>query len=238
MVKFSVIIPTLNEEQNIKECLESLLEQDTDESYEVIVSDSNSEDNTKLIAKKYAHKVINCSKGISVGRNSGAKVSEGEILIFIDADSVASPRLLSSYSEVFENDKIIAATGPIFPKENIKSVEGKFLEIGTKLYTESWMKFLIKIGKPTFIGSNCAFRKDKFFEVGGFKENLKTFEDGDLSIRLTGRGDFAFHNEAKVFTSIRRLKKWGYFKFIKFHTTNSIKYIFFNKPHEDYEEVR
>lgn len=238
MVRFSIIIPTLNEEQNIKECIESLLEQNTEESYEIIVADSNSEDNTQIVARKYADKVITCGKGISVGRNSGARVAEGEILIFIDADSIASQKLISSYSEIFENENIIAATGPIFPKEKVKNIEGKFVKIGTKLYTESWMKFLIKIGKPTFIGSNCAFRKKDFFEVGGFKEDLKTFEDGDLSIRLTGRGDFAFHKEASIYTSLRRLKKWGYLKFIKFHTANTIRYVFFNKPYEEYEEVR
>ncbi|MGC8924005.1 MAG: glycosyltransferase [Candidatus Micrarchaeia archaeon] len=237
-MKFSVIVPTLNEEKYIEECLSTLYAQDTTDSYEIIVADSHSTDKTVRIAEKYADKVVSCGKGISHGRNSGAKAAKGKYLVFIDADSLASPGLLSAYSKVFERKDCIAGTGPIFPKEKLGSFEDIFVNIGSKLYTESWIKFLISIGKPAFIGSNSAFSKEKFMEIGGFREDLNTFEDGDLSMRLVGKGRFAFHSNAKVYTSIRRLKRWGYLKFIKFHTSNTIKYMLFKNPHKNYEVVR
>ncbi|MEM3363897.1 MAG: glycosyltransferase [Candidatus Micrarchaeia archaeon] len=238
MVTFSVIIPTLNEAKHIERCLLSLHNQQTDESYEVIVADSHSTDGTVRIAEKYADKVVLCDKGISLGRNTGAKASKGRNLVFLDGDSVASRTLLAAYADAFSKKSVIAATGPIFPLEKLSEHEDMFVRIGSKLYTESWIKFLIKINKPAFIGSNSAFRRDAFFKCGGFREDLQTFEDGDLSMRLAGKGEFMFHENARVYTSIRRLKKWGYLKFIKFHTTNTLKYMLFKKAHENYGEVR
>src|SRR3989339_877484 len=53
--KLSIIIPTLNEKQNIKNCLTSLLNQ-TKKPYEIIIVDNGSTDNTKEIAKKFEKK--------------------------------------------------------------------------------------------------------------------------------------------------------------------------------------
>jgi glycosyltransferase involved in cell wall biosynthesis len=238
MVNFSVVIPTLNEAKFIERCLLSLYSQHTDESYEIIIADSNSSDGTTRIAEKYADKVILCDKGISLGRNTGAKAAKGKCLVFIDGDSVASHTLISAYADAFKNKNVIAATGPIFPLEKLAEHEDAFMRIGSRLYTESWMKFLIKINRPAFIGSNSAFRKDVFLKNGGFREDLSTFEDGDLSMRLADKGKFMFHEDARVYTSIRRLKKWGYLKFIRFHTTNTFKYMLFKSAHEHYDTIR
>jgi len=236
--KFSIIIPTLNEEGFIGQCLKSLRTQETDESYEIIVADSHSTDRTVKIAEKFADKIVLCNKGISVGRNAGARASSGDYLIFIDADSIASPSLVQAYSEAFARKDCIAATGPIFPRERMNAVEDHLIRIGSGLYTKSWIKFLIRMGKPAFIGSNSAFRKDGFFEVGGFREHLKTFEDGDLSMRLVGKGRFVFHDDALVYTSLRRLRKWGYMRFVGFHLSNTFRYMLTKSAHEDYEAVR
>ncbi|MCX8205862.1 MAG: glycosyltransferase [Candidatus Micrarchaeota archaeon] len=238
MPKFSIIIPTFNEEALIARCLQSVSLQDTDVSYEIIVADSNSTDNTVGIAEKYADKVVLCPRGIAVGRNAGAKAARGKYLVFMDGDSVASKGLVEAYNDAFSDARCIAATGPILPLERMKKYEDLLVRAGAKLYTKKWMKLLILLGKPAFIGSNSAFRKDKFFEVGGFNERLVTFEDGDLSMRLAGRGNFAFHEDAVVYTSIRRLKKWGYIKFVGFHASNTLRYLLMGRSHSHYEEVR
>lgn len=236
--KFSIIVPTFNEEKLIGRCLQSLALQDTDCAYEIIVADSNSTDGTVGIAEKYADKVVLCPRGIAVGRNAGAKAAKGKYLIFIDGDSVASKRLVAAYSDAFADKNCVAATGPILPLERLRGHENLLVSTGAKLYTRKWMKLLLLLGKPAFIGSNSAFRRDRFFEVGGFNEKLATFEDGDLSMRLVGKGKFAFHNDAIVYTSVRRLKKWGYIKFVGFHASNTLRYVLFGRPHSHYEEVR
>jgi glycosyltransferase involved in cell wall biosynthesis len=61
-MKVSVIIPTYNEENYIKNCILALRNQDYKGEYEIIVSDGNSKDNTVKIAKKFADKVVVCEK--------------------------------------------------------------------------------------------------------------------------------------------------------------------------------
>lgn len=88
-MKVSVIIPTYNEEKDILECLESLDKQSF-KDFEVIVVDDGSTDNTseKLKkAKSTSLKVITQEhKGPGAGRNKGAKLAKGKILVFVDAD--------------------------------------------------------------------------------------------------------------------------------------------------------
>ena len=83
-LKYSVVIPTFNEEKYLPLLLKDL-ESQTFKDFEVIVSDANSTDSTRSIAKNYGATV--CDGGLpSVGRNNGAKIAKGDILIFLDAD--------------------------------------------------------------------------------------------------------------------------------------------------------
>ena len=115
MVKISVIIPALNEEKYILHSLEGLKKQSF-KDFEVIVCDGNSTDRTREIAKKYAMVVIEKRKGMAAGRNGGARVAKGDILVFLDADTKPSKDLLKVYSNAFTNGTV-AATGPILPLE-------------------------------------------------------------------------------------------------------------------------
>ena len=122
MIKVSVIIPTLNEERYIEDCLKSLKKQSF-KNYEIIVSDGLSTDNTVKIAKKYTKNVISSkNKGIGDGRNKGAKIAKGEILLFLDADSTIAPNLLGKLSESMENKNIIGLTTEVKSKEKAQSL--------------------------------------------------------------------------------------------------------------------
>lgn len=78
----SVIIPTLNEEENLPIVLDSLPE----EIDEVIIVDGHSKDKTVEIAKNYGHKVIYDTKGKGSALRKGAKEAKGDIVINMDAD--------------------------------------------------------------------------------------------------------------------------------------------------------
>ncbi len=90
--RFSVIIPAVNEEKLIERVLEQFTP-DLVEQYaiEIIVSDGGSTDRTLTIADARAHRVVRnepyVKQTISMGRNAGAQVAQGEVFIFLNADT-------------------------------------------------------------------------------------------------------------------------------------------------------
>lgn len=77
---FSIVIPTYNEEEYLPKLLESIKMQSYDD-YEIIVADANSNDRTREIAEEYGCIVVDGGLP-AVGRNNGAKVAKGEIILF------------------------------------------------------------------------------------------------------------------------------------------------------------
>ncbi|PIV12587.1 MAG: teichoic acid biosynthesis protein, partial [Candidatus Nealsonbacteria bacterium CG03_land_8_20_14_0_80_36_12] len=85
----SIIIPTLNEEKYLPSLLEEIKKQNFSD-YEIIVADGGSEDKTVKIARNYGCKIV--KGGLPAkGRNEGAKIAEGDILLFMDADNIFLP---------------------------------------------------------------------------------------------------------------------------------------------------
>jgi len=73
---------------------------------------------------------------------------------------------------------------------------------------------------------------------GGFDPKLITGEDTDFAVRLRKCGRFRFVGDAVVKVSMRRVNKWGYWKYIWFHTGNFIRTHFFKTPGKHYDPVR
>ena len=84
-MKFSVIIPTLNEEKTIQSCLWAL--QPLRNDCEIIIVDGDSIDNTKILALPLVDKVMASAKGRAKQMNNGASYATGDILIFLHADT-------------------------------------------------------------------------------------------------------------------------------------------------------
>lgn len=230
-MKISVIIPAKNEEKYIEKTLKSLKNQNF-KDFEIIVVDSSS-DATPKIARKYAKVIFEKRKGVAIARNKGAKFAKGEILLFLDADTIASRSLLRAYSKVFEDKKVVAATGPVKPIS--KSV---FYKFGYWFVSEFFVRVCFIFRKNIIMGMNFAVRKSIFEKEKGFNENFKTFEDWDLALRLRKYGKIVFCKDAVVYSSERRVKKWGVLRFFIFHVSNIFRYIFFKNPKQNYEEIR
>lgn len=203
----SVIIPTLNEEKYLENCLISLRNQDYKGMYEIIVADSRSKDNTVKIAKKYADKVITINKKTpGAGRNAGAKASKGEILLFIDADTIALPNLLTCIAKIFRKKDIVGVACPIFPIDYIDK------HLFAYWIISNFSNFSTFLKTPMMLTICTACTKKAFEKVGGFDEHLKAGEDIDFSLKLGKIGKCAFTKDTFVLTSTRRLKEWGIFK--------------------------
>jgi len=233
-MKVSVIIPTLNEEKNITKTLKAIRAQKTDFEVEVIVADGESEDKTVLLARRYADKIVTeRTHTIAAGRQAGAMVAEGEILVYTDADAIPEKDWLKNIVGAFKDKKVVGAYGWILP------LKGGRLEVFLLKYLALIVAYLASlIGFDYLAGSNMAIRKDAFDKVGGMNIHLTTGEDIDIIKRVRKLGKVVFVPQAKVKYSMRRIRNWGYKKYLLFHTKNYFKMHFFNKSEEKYEPIR
>jgi len=201
----SVVIPAYNEEKYLPKTLESLKNQISPNlNYEIIVVDSGSNDRTAEVAKNYGAIVLKTKKKTpAFARQKGVEKAKGEIIICLDADTMAPRNLLKIISREFEKDqKLVGLTGII------DGWGGSF-----------WQNFLYKwvntifaklnhlLGRYGFQGQSFAFRKEAFFKIGGFRTELYTGEDFDLGIRLAKVGKIKFLFKTLGISSLRRTKE-------------------------------
>ncbi len=203
-MKFSIIIPALNEEKNIVKCLGSITNQEYPrKNYEIIVVDGNSNDNTVKVAKKYAKVIIEKRRGIGLARNRGAKIAKGEVLIFIDADTKVYGKLFEEMEKAFSDSSIVGATAKTVPDK--KTVRFMFI-----IYLFNVMTRLsMRLGHTLSFTFCTACRKGAFKKIKGFNENLYSVEDMEFSFRLSKYGKYKFLGNVYAVTSMRRLENWG-----------------------------
>lgn len=228
-VKVSVIIPTLNEEKYIDMTLFHIKRQNP---YEIILGDSHSDDNTVKIAKKYGAKIAYAPRGAaSFGRNAAARIAKGDVLLFLDADTIAYTNLIEVIKEDFRNKKVVGWTCTFY------AFSPKWREHAIYTATSNLIKFLVKNVKPHAAGFIIAVSRSAFEKVDGFNEKLKVMEDHDLAWRIAKQGRFKFSDKTCVFTSTRRINQWGGWALLKRYSKTYFGYII-NKEKFDSKKVR
>lgn len=188
--KISVVIPARNASDIIGECLLLLLNQSKlvyKRDYEIILVDDGSEDNTVEVSNKYGIQVISQKHaGPSAARNNGVKVSRGDIIVFTDADCIASPDWLFQLTQpLISNNEIIGVKGAYRTNENgviPRFVQQEFEYKYQRMKNQKLIDFI-----DTY---SAAYRKNIFMENGGFDEifPVPSVEDQELSYRLARKG--------------------------------------------------
>jgi glycosyltransferase involved in cell wall biosynthesis len=207
---FSVIVPALNEEKRIRACLDSIKGQRTRHSYELIVSDSGSTDRTAAIAREYTDKVVVCKeKGTAKARNEGAKLACGDLLVFIDSDTILQIDYLETIHGAFHNTNILAASCAF--KFTGRSPKLLMAEYVTNAYFSTRSIFRA----TTLPGFNVCMTREAFDRLGGFR--LCHLEDLDMSIKLRRIGRTLYLPRRKVVTSSRRLEQDGIYGTLKYY---------------------
>lgn len=190
----SIIIPTLNEENLLEKTLFNI-HSDVEE-YEIIVSDGGSGDKTCEIANNHPKvTLVRSRKGRAIQMNEGAKVAQGQILLFLHADTLLESGALELIKENLDAKEAIAGSFYL-----------KFDEDRTALKIYSWFS---KFNHPLFTYGDQAFfiKREAFLSLKGFA-NLPIMEDLEIQKRLRRTGKFIKLNKP-VTTSSRRFKKSG-----------------------------
>jgi len=207
-IKFSVVIPTLNEERYVGILLAALCKQDF-KDFEVIVVDAKSIDRTKEVVKKY-NKRLNITfvespkKGVSAQRNYGAKLSVNEHLIFFDADVDPEPRFLSKIVAYVKRKPADVLTSWNIPISD-KLVDEFIFWFHNALVLET-----IKKISPGAIGTFIYVRKSVFKKINGFDESISFAEDWDLARRIFEKGyKYVLLKDPKIRVSVRRFDMEG-----------------------------
>jgi glycosyltransferase involved in cell wall biosynthesis len=184
----SVIITTKNEESVLERLLLSVAKQNYS-PIEIIVVDNNSTDRTKLIAKKYTHKVFSFGPERSAQRNCGAKKASGSYLLFLDADMELSKNVVWECVEKIKGCKRVGAVA--IPETSIaKTFWEKVKAFERSLYNEHG---------DSATDAARFFRKEIFEKVGGYDESITGPEDWDLPERIFEEGYQQTRTESKIF---------------------------------------
>lgn len=178
----SIVVPALNEEKCIGKCLDALTSINFPRnSYEIILVDNGSTDNTVSIAKKFGIKVLQ-RPGVTISalRNIGAREAKGNVLAFVDADCIVSRDWMKNALPYFKDEKI--------------GVIGSFYQHPDQPHwiEKTWysqLRGLNHKGPVSWLaGGNIITTRKCFESVNGFNEEMRTTEDVDLCNRITQKG--------------------------------------------------
>jgi rSAM/selenodomain-associated transferase 2 len=193
----SIIIPTLNEAEQIATTL-ATVQQHSSESFpsEVIVVDGGSGDRTREQAVQKGAKVISSPPGRAAQMNAGAAIAQGEVLLFLHADTQLPPKFPIYVMEVLREGAIAGAFNLAIAG---KSPGLRWVERGVY-----WRSHYLHLP----YGDQALFMETAVFQqVGGFPP-LPIMEDVELIRRLQKRGRIGIA-PATVQTSARRWQRLG-----------------------------
>lgn len=197
LAKISIIIPVLNEAENISLVISSIQRA---ENIEIIIVDGGSQDNTVKIAENLAVKVIVTNRGRAIQMNRGAKIATGEILLFLHGDTQLPIGFETQVRETFINSNIIAGAFQL-------KIKGDQFSLRLIEKTVFWRSKYLQMP----YGDQAIFIKaSSFWELGGFPEQ-PIMEDFEFIRRLNRLGKIEILS-SYVITSGRRWQKLGIFK--------------------------
>jgi rSAM/selenodomain-associated transferase 2 len=198
MNRISVIIPVLNEAQQIQGAIASA----STPSTEIIVVDGGSTDGTVPLAESLGVTVISSPQGRACQMNAGAKVVTGDILVFLHADT----RLPQGFEVL-----IFRALSQPTSKGHLPIAGAFAVRIDAPQPTFRWIERGVNWRSHFFqmpYGDQALFsRASVFQEMGGFPE-LSIMEDFELVRRLKKRGSIVVI-DTPVLTSARRWLQTG-----------------------------
>ena len=216
-IMISIIIPTFQEEKYIRDCISQF--QALKITHEIIVSDDGSTDKTVEIARGLRVRVLTSEKKyptIAMNRNAGAKIATGDYLAFFDTDSRIKDGDVNGFFDMALDDfasmpELVALTGSFWVLPTMAT------PIDRAVYTIFNIVHRIKnnvlhVGEAP--GKFQLIKRDAFFRVAGYREDLVSREDADLFQRLNRIGKTFADNRLIIYHSGRRSRAIGWPKLL------------------------
>ena len=186
-LELSVIIPCHNEASTLPEQLESLLTQEWDGRWDIIVVDNGSTDDTAAVAQRYSGGVIDIRvvpaeerAGIAYARNSGVRATAARSVAFCDGDDVVHPGWTRAIGNALRTETLVTGT-----------LDGDSLN-------EPWLAQTRPMGckdelprfgdVPFARGATTGMHRSLWSELDGYDEEFDGLEDIEFSIRAAGLG--------------------------------------------------
>lgn len=203
----SVIIPTYNRANSIGRTLDSILAQ-TYSPIEIIVVNDGSTDDTKSRLEHYGqkiHVVHQENAGPSAARHTGAKVSRGEFLAFVDSDDIWLPEFLERSMSALQkagSDVPCCVTNAVLRRTSGKHKRNTSFDSSTLYpkYPEGLWCNATEVLVSRFLQTSqtSVIRRVAYEKAGGFDPSFRCGEDHDLALRLSLLGPWAFIAEPLV----------------------------------------
>jgi glycosyltransferase involved in cell wall biosynthesis len=222
-----VIIPAHNEEARLAATCNALHEQDFS-PHEIIVIANGCTDRTADLARGCCHRlVVLPRKGLCRARNLGARIARGELLVFLDADTILDSHALRVVAEKFSRRDAAATLKGRPDNRDLAYRAIYFVKNATH-------RSLVHTGSSGVI---ICWRTD-FLNIGGFDERLEVRENSDLIRRLKRSGRYRYIGEAAATTSMRRYEQCGVGRVMWLWTKLWLEAFFRDLHHRRYETVR
>ena len=208
----SVIVPAHNSAAVLEQCLSALsASQLPRESWELVVVDDASTDETELIAARHADIAVRLAgnpHGPAYARNRGAEASRGAILVFVDADVVVHPDTLARVATVLARRPEVSA---LFGSYDVRPYHQGIVSQYRNLL-HHYVHLHGGGDAETFWSGLGAMRRSVFFEVGMFDEwhyARPQIEDIELGRRLRRRGHRILLDPTVQATHLKEWTFWG-----------------------------
>lgn len=195
---FSIIVPVLNEQDRINSFIDSIKSQDNKGNLEVIIVDGDPQCRTVDAITDSSVIHLNSPKGRGCQMNAGAAVANGEILLFLHADTRLPDNALGKISLELQNTDYVG--GAFDLKIDSDRLFLRYISVRASLRSR-WNRIPY--------GDQAIFIRKKYFDqLGGYKE-IPLMEDVDLMRRIKKDGKQIIILRDKVITSARRWENDG-----------------------------
>jgi glycosyltransferase involved in cell wall biosynthesis len=234
-MSIAVVIPMFNEEKTISKVLEALVSQTYAPTVICVVDNVSSDRSRDLVhkyQKKYPHIDLIYEKNKGTGHASAAGfkyVSDKyntDIICRTDADTIVCDEWIEAIEKYFtDNKQKIILTGKGKPLH-----DGFYLWYDSLIYNPYWliMRSLSAMRSRQLLwlkltpGHNLAIKRKSYLEVGGFDRGAIDKLDEDITLYLKicnkyGMRAVGYSRKMVVHTSLRRIRKIGYFKLMSYY---------------------